>query len=230
MQAIGTDVSPLSFKAFASDVGATAVFVGAIQFIDETPPSDGTEFGTGGVSDSRTAVLSAIAISPQLTDAATQSVPILGSNGLANSLLGTDTATVTIPGKFGGIARAFSSSTSDCLHPITYGSVDFTSISIPNVPIDTEVFFCVTGSGAVIQNDPGGFPTVLVTPGTSTDFLSAPVNAEFPGLIVCHPSGCPAYILPGATPVPTLSEWGMIGLAGIILLFGVWKLRARPTT
>ncbi|MGO9010385.1 MAG: IPTL-CTERM sorting domain-containing protein [Bryobacteraceae bacterium] len=92
------------------------------------------------------------------------------------------------------------------------------------------MFFCVTGSGAVIQNNPHGFPTVLVTPGTSTDFLSAPVNVEFPGLIICHPTGCPAYIPPGATSVPTLSEWGMIGLAGMLALFGVWRLRAKPTT
>ena len=101
-----------------------------------------------------------------------------------------------------------------------------TSISIPDVAINTEVFFCVTGSGAPIQSNPGGFHTVLVTSGTSTDFLSAPVNNEFGGLWVCFPTGhgCPFYVSP--TAVPTLSEWSMIGLAGMIALFGVRKLRA----
>ncbi len=228
MQAIGSDAAPLSFKAFASDVGAAAVFVGAIQFIDQTAPSNGTEFGTGGTNDSLTAVFSAIAISRQVTDAATNTVPILGSNGSANTLLSTDTATVTIPGNFGGIAAAFSSTTSNCLNPVSNGTVYGTSISIPNVAINTGVFFCVTGSGARIQNNPNGFPTVLITPGTSTDFLAdPPVQNEFGGLWVCYPTGCPAYT---SAPVPTLSEWSMIGLAGIIVLFGAWKLRARPTT
>lgn len=73
MQAIGTDVAPLSFGAFASDTGLLAVFVGAIQYIDVTPPSNSTEFGFGG-SDSLTAVISATALEVETVDAATSSV------------------------------------------------------------------------------------------------------------------------------------------------------------
>lgn len=228
MQSIGNDASPVSFPAFASDLGAQAVFVGAIQFIDITRPSNATEFFA--IPDTPTAVISAIAISTQLTDAATQSVPILGSNGLLYTLSPTDTATVTIPGNFGGIARVFMSMTPDCRTPAGDASINAGSVSIPNVVINREVFFCETGSGAGIQANPDGFPTVTVTPGTSTDFLSTTANVEFPGLI-CYSSdgnGCTAYALPAAAP--TLSDLGMIALAGMILLFGVWKLRARLTT
>ncbi len=233
MQAIGVDASALSFKAFASDVGAQAVFVGAVQYIDINPPSNGTEFFS--TPDTLTAVISAIEFSRQMQDAATASVPILGSNGLANVLSPTDTATVAMFGNFGGIAQAFSSSTSDCLHPISYGTVQNQKITIPNVAINTEVFFCMTGSGAVIQATPNGFSAVTVSPGTSTDFLSAPVNIEFPGQICYQGSGgtgsfgygCVNWT-PPAVATPTLSQWGMIGLAGMMLLFGLWKLRATP--
>jgi hypothetical protein len=228
MQSIGNDASPVSFPAFASDLGAVAVFVGAIQFIDINPPSKATEFFSN--PDTPTAVISAIAISTQLTDAATHTAPILGSNGLINSLSPTDTATVTFAGNFGGIARAFMSTASDCQSPAGDGSVNAGSISIPNVKINQEMFFCVTGSGAGIQANLNGFPTVTVSPGTSTDFLSTNANVEFPGEI-CYTStgqGCTAYTLP--TAAPTLSDLGMIALAGMILLFGVWKLRARLTT
>jgi hypothetical protein len=227
MQSIGNDASPVSFQAFASDVGASAPFVGAIQHIDINPPSNGTKFF--GSPDTLTVVISAIAIQAQTTDSATNTVPILDSNGLANSLSNTDTATVTLGGNFGGISRVFSSSTSDCSSPINDGTVNFGNLSIPKVPIDREIFFCMTGSGSVLQSNPSGFTNVTVTPGSSTDFKSATVNNEFDG-IICYSSGssCVAWTPPVATPA--LSTWCMIGLAGMMLLFGLWKLNARPTT
>lgn len=234
MQAIGTDAAPLSFKAFASDVGAQAPFVGAIQGIDVDPPSNGTEFA--GAPDTLTIVISAIAISHQTTDAATNTVPILGANGLPNTLSLADTATVSILGNFQNIAQAFSSLNSNCVVPLVYGTVQSGKITIPSVPINTEVFFCMTASGGgVLQSNPSGWTIVTVSPGTSTDFLSAAINNEFPGLI-CYVHGynitfgCDASIVPPAIGTPTLSQWGMIGLAGMMLLFGIWKLRARPTT
>ncbi|HEX4810341.1 MAG TPA: hypothetical protein VH325_15495 [Bryobacteraceae bacterium] len=229
MQAIGSDASPLSFKAFASDLGAHSVFVGAIQFIDINPPSNGTKFI--GPPDTLTIVLSAIEISAQTVDAATNTVPILNSNGSPNSLLSTDTATVTIGGNFGGIATAFSSSSSDCLHPLNYGTVKTGSISIPNVAINTEVFFCLTGSGQVLQSNPNGLTNITVGPGSSTDFLSSNnVQNEFPGEI-CYSagSGCVSWT-PPAIGTPALSDWAMIGLIAMMLSFGVWKLSTRQTT
>lgn len=223
MQVAGTDASPLSFKAFASDVGAQAVFVGAIQFIDTTPPSNGTKFNGGAT----TIVLSAIAISPQTTDAATNSAVILSPNGLSNTLSNTDTATVKMFMNTGGISRVFSSTTSNCSTPVQQGTVNTGNFTVPNIPLNVEVFFCITAGGGVIQNNPNGITAVTVTAGTSTDFLSGPVNIEFPGLI-CYSNGnfgCITWTPPqSAVPTPTLSEWGMIGLGGMIVLLGFWKL------
>jgi len=228
---IQAGASSLSCPAFASSQGATAVFVGAIQFIDVKPPSNATEFLAS--PDTLTAVISAIAIQSQSVDT-TETVPILSSNGSLNSLSPSDTATVTITGNFRGIARAYASTTSDCLGSFSNGSVNLGSIVIPNIPINREEFFCLTGSGAVLGSDPNGFTSVTVAPGTSTDFLSAPVNIEFPGLICYNNTGgfaCDASYVPPplVVPTPALSEWAMIGLAGIMLLFGVRTLKARTT-
>jgi hypothetical protein len=178
------DPKPLSAPAFASEPGASAVFVGAIQFIDLTSPVLGTEFGTEPSQDSTTAVLSAIAISPELVDAATQSVPVLQPSGQLNALSTADTATVTISGLFSGISAAFASTTSDCSSPITgaTGTVAPTELVIPGVTINKEIFFCATSDGTtLLQQNPLGF-TPTVAPGTSTDFLGASVNIEFPGI------------------------------------------------
>ncbi len=183
-QILNNDSRPIPAPAFASEPGASAVFVGAIQFLDLTSPVLGTEFGTNPSVDTTTAVLSAIAISPETTDAATQSVPVLQPSGQINTLSSTDTATVTISGFFNGISAAFASTTSDCLSPVTggAGTIAPTQITIPGVPINLEEFFCVTSDGATLlqQNADGFNPTVA--PGTSTDFLSASVLNEFPGL------------------------------------------------
>jgi IPTL-CTERM motif len=179
MQSSVADSTPLTAPAFASDPGADAVFVGAIQFIDSSPPSNGTLFGTG-TNDTATAVISAIAISQASRDAATQTVPVLSPAGTANTLAPTDTATVTMGGLFAGIATTFSSTTSDCTHPIATGTVSPTQLTIPNVALNTEVFLCATVTGTTrLQPNPGF--TAAFGPGTSTDFLSGPVNNEFPG-------------------------------------------------
>ncbi|MGA2599247.1 MAG: hypothetical protein ABSH09_19920 [Bryobacteraceae bacterium] len=226
MQALGVDLTPLSFPAFASAQGATAVFVGAIQFIDINPPSNATKFF--GSPDTLTAVISAAAVQAQTVDAVNNRVPVLGSNGLTNTISSADKATFTIAGNFRGVALPFASTTSDCLNPIGNGSASLTSITIPNVPVDREIFFCVTGSGDVLGNEPNGFATVTVGPGSSTDFLSAPVTIEYPGQI-CYAMGnaCDASYVPPplAIGTPALSVWALIGLAGLILLFGAWKLK-----
>jgi hypothetical protein len=242
MQAIGVDPSPVSFPAFASDSGVTAVFVGAIQFINLQPPSNGTEFN-GSAPFSLTAVISAIAISPELVDFATSTVPILGANGLLNTLTASDTATVTLPGMYGNLASVFASTTSDCLHPISTGTVSFRALTIPNVPINAEEFFCVTGNGSPIEllgPGPGGFSAigtgftvVDLSAGSSTDFLaSTNVNIEFPGLI-CYTNSGPGFGSCVAVnfAVPALSYWGIGALAGTLLLLGAWMLRgARQVT
>ncbi len=182
MQSSVADSTPLTAPAFASDPGAAAVFVGAIQFIDSSPPSNGTLFATSGGPDSATAVVSAIAISPATSDAATHTVGVLKPDGTANALAPTDTATVTMGGLFVGIATTFSSTTPDCNHPIATGTVSPTQLTIPNVPLNGEVFFCVTAGGTVrLQPNPNGL-TAAFGHGTSTDFLGGPVNNEFPGL------------------------------------------------
>jgi hypothetical protein len=82
MQAVGVDVAPVPFREFASDSGVNAIFVGAIQFIDLTPPSNGTKFIPGTLL----AVISAIAVSAETIDFATNTVPVLGANGQINAL------------------------------------------------------------------------------------------------------------------------------------------------
>lgn len=209
LQAIGTDTSPIAFGAFASDAGATAVFVGAIQFVDLNPPSLGTEFGLGGAGDSLTVVYSAIEIAAQTFDAATSTVPILSPNGLPNTLSPSDTATVTVVGNTGGLAAVFQSSNSSCSAPTGQGYVNsFGSLTVPNVPIGHEVFFCVTGSGAVLQSNPNGLQPVTVSPGASADFLSINANVEFPGLTCYNTDG--NY---DCAPVPDLSTSGYFFLS-----------------
>ena len=240
MQAIGIDALPVSFKEFASDSGVNAVFVGAIQFIDLKPPSNGSEFGTG-IGDSLTVVVSAIAISPEIVDFATHTVPILGADGLLNTLAPGDTATVVLPGAYGDLASVFMSTTANCTNPISTGTVSFGALTIPNVPFNVEEFFCVTGSGAPIEllgAGPGGsfgigpvtgFTSVLLNPGSSTDFLaSANVNIEFPGGFCYTNDGGRTCVLINfpATTVPVLSFWGIGALAGMLLLFGAWMLRS----
>lgn len=237
MQAIGIDPSPVPFREFASDSGISAVFVGAIQFVNLKPPSNGTKFQ--GSPDTLTAVLSAIAISAEIVDFATNTVPILGADGQPNTLTPSDTATVIFPGTYGNLASVFLSTTSDCSHPTSMGTVSYGALTVPNVPIGVERFFCVTGSGAPIELlGPGaggflanasGFTTVVLNPGSSTDFLatSANVNIEFPGAICYTNDGGSSCVAP--VPVPALSSWGIGALAGMLLLFGAWMLKAKQT-
>jgi hypothetical protein len=175
------DPIPFSKGAFASEPGATAIFVGAIQFVDLMPPSFGSMFLSN--PDSLTAVIAATAIQAETVDALTMSVPVLNPNGTLNSLSTSDTATVTIPGLFSGIKTGFASTTSDCKSPITDSSQPAAALqlTIPDVPINREIFFCVTAIGdTLLQQNPNGF-SENAAPGTSTDFLAVNAIVEFPG-------------------------------------------------
>jgi hypothetical protein len=197
MQAVGIDPQPLPFPEFASDTGVQAVFVGAIQFIDLSPPSNGSEFGTG-IDDTPLAVISAIAMSAEVVDPVTGSTPILSPNGGPNTLDEYDTATVMFPGALYANFTAFSSNTSDCLTSLTQGKVTSNAMVFPGIPINKEVFFCVKGTGPQpiqLLDFPGGggygvgagpgFTTFELIPShPSDDYLtSTNVNIEFPGLI-----------------------------------------------
>jgi hypothetical protein len=197
MQAIGIDPQPLSFPEFASDSGIQAVFVGAIQFIDLNSPSNGTEFGTG--LDSPTAVLSAIAISPEISDSG--ETPILSPDGNPNTLASSDTAKVVFPGVLYQGITVFSSSGSACTTTLTKGTVTSNALIFFDVPINTEVFFCATATGKQEMKILGypslslgitapGFVTVELLPSTANaDFSSSTnVNVEFPGLM-CYGYG-----------------------------------------
>jgi hypothetical protein len=175
------DATPLSKGAFASEPGATMISVGAIQFIDLTPPALGTLFLSS--PDSPTAVFGATAIQAETVDAATSSVPVLSPSGALNSLSTSDTATYTVSGFFNGIATAFASTTSDC-KSVVAGSTQaagVSSLTIPDVPIDREIFLCVTANGtSLMSENPQGF-SPSAAPGTSTDFLGVNATVEFPG-------------------------------------------------
>jgi hypothetical protein len=191
-QVNNNDLQPLSKGAFAAEPGASDVFVGAIQFVDLGAPSFGTEFGTGGGFDSLTAVLSATAVSAELVDAATQSVPVITPTGAPNSLSTGDTFTLSMAGLFNGIKTAFVGTGSDCQTPLpgTTGTVTPLLETFTGVPINGEAFFCETSAGTgLLQQNPQGFTNVTVTAGTSTDFLGANVNNEFPGVITYFGGG-----------------------------------------
>jgi hypothetical protein len=130
-------------------------------------------------------VLDAFALSAQPSDAATQSVPILSPNGLANTLANTDTGVITVSGLFAGISTAFVSTTSDCRSPIISGTVTATSVTFPNVPFGREEFGCIAANGTTqLQQNPNGFSATLA-PGPNVDFLNgSPLINEFPGFIV----------------------------------------------
>jgi hypothetical protein len=193
-QTIGIDAQPLSLPEFASDSGIVAVFVGAIQFIDLSPPSNGSKFFSN--PDTPTAVLSAIAISPQTVDFATETVPILNPDGQPNTLVSYDTATVEMPGALFGNITVFTSSTSDCGTQLTTGAVTSNALKFPNVPLNREIFFCAKATGSKIVEllgYPGsgygglgpGFTTVRLLPTHPYDdyLATANVNVEFPGLM-----------------------------------------------
>jgi hypothetical protein len=177
------DASPFSKGAFASEPGARSIFVGAIQFIDLSSPTLGTLFLSS--PDTPTAVIGATAIQAQTVDAATSSAAVLSPDGGLNSLSTSDTATLTIGGFFNGIKTPFVSTTSNCQSPISTGTVAVSQASFPDIPINREEFLCFTATGtSLLSENVNGFPSVAVTPGTSTDFLGSNGIVEFPGFII----------------------------------------------
>jgi hypothetical protein len=144
MQALGIE-KPVSFKEFASDTGIEAYFVGAIQFIDLSSPSDGRKF-FGYPGDTLTAVLSAIEIQAETVDFATSKIPILSANGEINSLSSSDTVNVELPGMLYGGFKVFSSDYSDCRSQFESGKVTEKALILYNIPINRELFFCATGT------------------------------------------------------------------------------------
>lgn len=191
MQAVGIDPAPLSFPEFASDSGIQAIFVGAIQLLDLRPPSNGSLFGYGG-NDTRTAVLSAIAISPERVDFVDQQTPILGPNGQPNTLASYDTVTVEFPGVLFEDLEVFTSTVSSCSSVLYEGKVAPNALIFPNVPLNQEIFFCVTNKGNGVakilgfpsySNSPGWVTFLLHTSHPYDDYLSSTnINNEFPGL------------------------------------------------
>ncbi|MEI9982610.1 MAG: hypothetical protein WDN69_05005 [Aliidongia sp.] len=145
------DASPFSKGAFASEPGVTAIFVGAIQFIDLSSPTLGTLFLSS--PDTPTAVIGATAIQAETVDAATSSVPVLSPDGGLNSLSTSDTATLTIGGIFNGIKTPFVSTTSDCQSPISTGTVPVSQASFPDIPINREEFLCFTATGTSLLSE-----------------------------------------------------------------------------
>ena len=203
MQAVGIDPQPLAFPEFASDSGIQAVFVGAIQFIDLKPPSNGNEFGTGGATDSPVGVLSAIAVSTEVQDYTTHATAILGPDGQPNTLADYDTVTIAIPGALYGGMHVYSSITSQCNSKFTEGTVTSDALIFRNIPLNREIFFCTesTGkemmkligfpSGGFITNTSPAFTTVeIVASHPYDDYLtSTNVNIEYSGNMCYSYSG-----------------------------------------
>jgi len=192
-QVIGVDPQPLPFPEFASDTGVHAIFVGAIQFIDLGSPSRGSRFGTGRSEDTRTDVISAIAISPEIVDFTNMSTPVLTPTGQPNTLDSYESATVLIPGISFANITAFSALDSSCKQMVAPGNVTPTALVFPSIPLNREIFFCVsaTGNNLITMNMyPSGFNTIQVLPGHPyDDFLaSTNVEIEFPGFF-CYSYG-----------------------------------------
>lgn len=195
MQVVGIDAKPLAFPEFASDTGVGAVFVGAIQFLDLSYPANGSKWGTGGANDSSTAVLSAIALSTQTVDDATQRVGILSPDGSPNKLASYDTANIEIPGVLYKNFTVFTDFSSDCKSPLSAGKVVSNDMIFLSVPFNREVFFCAKATGGKMIEMLGfpssgfggtgpGYATVHVLPSHPYDdyLASAGVNIEFAGV------------------------------------------------
>ena len=223
IQAIGTDANALSVGAFASEPGARGIFVGAIQFVDFNPPTLGTAYGTNPPTDSLLAVMNAVVVVPQTLDAATNSHVVLSPNGLPNTLAPTDTYSLTMGGKWLGIASVFASTTSDCANPTATGVATSTSLTLVNLPVNVEMFGCVVADGhTVLQTNANGYVPVTVAREGNADFLSASVNVEFAGEIVAFGSS------PVAAPALTFGSLALLGLL-VILVVGETLRRSRSS-
>jgi hypothetical protein len=86
----------------------------------------------------------------------------------------------------------------------------------PGGTVPTSIFTFPSGA---LDSSPRPNPNL----DTGTATVTVPAGGQ---AIVTFTDGVPA---PPAN-VPALSTWGMIGLAGIMFLFAVWKLKARRTT
>ena len=179
------DPKALSAPAFASEPGIAAAYEGGVAFIDLSSPTLGTLFFDGSQDTATTAIIEMF-LGPQTTDAATSTAAVLSPDGQPNTLSSTDTATITVPGPFNGIAGAFVAANPSCGTVVATGTATPSLLTIPGVPADvTTVFVCLTSGGTtLLQQDLAGF-TVAVAPGTSTDFLGTPAQLadDFPGFV-----------------------------------------------
>jgi hypothetical protein len=83
-----------------------------------------------------------------------------------------------------------------------------------------------------------GFSTVEKYNGTTGAFISSTAVTGAPGgfsPLIEDMSADYSVTLPGGggnvtgTGVPTLSEWGLIGLTGLLMAFGAWRVKASQT-
>jgi hypothetical protein len=187
-QILNNDAKPLSAPAFASEPGISAGFEAGIGLIDLSSPTLGTLFLNNDLTaDTATTAILGLGIVAE-TETPTGGRPVLSPDGLPNSLATTDTATITLPGPFNGLSGAFLAADPACASVVATGTVTPTLITIPGVPVGSELvgFVCLQAGGTtLLQQDLAGF-AVTVAPGTSTDFLGVQgsiSNGDFPGAI-----------------------------------------------
>lgn len=229
MQAIGIDASPLSAGLFASQAATVAgsPFVAAIQFVYPGSPSNGTLFGTSPSLLAATIVYAATAIS-------LQNGPLLNPDGTTFTISNEETGSWTINTDFTGISQVFLSSTSDCTSSLLQGQLLSSYVaSFPTgVPLNQEVFLCVTSAQTVPLHATAGVCNVMVGPGAGvSDFVGGPVNDEFPGLIAYYsPSSdyySPANTQCGAVPVPSSNRYGLAALSLLCAVATAWFVQTK---
>jgi hypothetical protein len=158
---------------FAATTGVTATFMGGGASIDLTSPSLGKEFVASGLLTPGTD--STVADIGTLTLVSDNS---LGADGVPHILATSDTATLTIPGFFNGIASVTATDGLDVV-PATPSAL---SVTLPNAGL-VDLIDLISSDTALLQQNPSsanflvtgrnqpGF-TVQFAPGTgTTDFL-----------------------------------------------------------
>jgi hypothetical protein len=186
--------------------------------------------------------------------AAPTSIFTLPSAGLVSSNLAAGTASVTVTAG----ATTIVTFTDAVPLALTTGFVEICKVALDNSLLGTNFTFTVAGSPVIVPAGPGPLgtcslalvetagPVVITETVPAGVVLTSAATLPNAGLLLGFNQGTATAtvtvlaggltvatftdnVTPAATGVPALSTWGMIGLAGILLLFAVWKLNARRT-
>ena len=171
------DNAPIPVPVFTHAVGSLpdTITPGSGQInLASTPP--GTQFVPNGATIATSGLVATFAINTELNDPFNSNAPVLKANGLANTLNSSDTVTITVQGKFTGIATAYASPTvTTCASGVPggaiTGTVTSTSLTFTGVTINTPMQICMVPDGVTLMQEMTTPFIYTYSAGTSTDFF-----------------------------------------------------------